>query len=164
MEQAAAAVITDELTAGQKKLALKFTEMYATVGLFVSAADAYDGIVLMKQSSNRANELIRAARHDKRMYAFLEKFANGSDLGGFILGHILMFYAIMAHHGRVTANQLLLAQLGYHESQVLEVAQPQPPEPVQPLPPTKAKRRKEKEKVDNGRSDESIIKTVTFSS
>jgi hypothetical protein len=99
--------------------------MYATAGFFISSRDMYDGMLVMKTSKQRAEELIRAARHDKRVMKWLERIANGSDVGSAIFGHVMMFYAIMAHHNRIAGNPVLLAHLGYHEAQVLASTQGQ---------------------------------------
>ena len=114
-----AEAMPDKLTPAQSRLADKYAALYATLGVFVSSRDTYDGVLLMKCAQARAEELIRAARHDKRVYGFLEKVANGSDVGTCIIGHTMMLYAILSHHGRIKGNDQLLAGLGYHEAQVL---------------------------------------------
>lgn len=109
----------DTLTPAQQKLAEKYASIYAMMGVFLSARDTYDGMVLIGSAQKRAEELVRAARHDKRVMKVLEKIANSSDIGSALLGHGLMLYAILAHHGRIKKNDMLLIQLGYHETQVL---------------------------------------------
>lgn len=109
----------DSLTRNQQKVADKLTSWYATIGLFVAGTDAYDGVLLIKSSKARSEEVVKACRHNKQAWNVLTRMTEASDIGNLIVGHGLMLYAILAHHGKAVRNDPLLAQLGYHESQIL---------------------------------------------
>lgn len=107
------------LTPADKKLVKKLSDFYATIGLFVSRADVYDGLVLIKESENRATEMVRVAKHHRGMYKILERISESNDYITCAVGHGIMAYAIMAHHGRVKADPIILKQYGYSEEEVL---------------------------------------------
>jgi hypothetical protein len=109
----------DLLTAAQKRVVKKLTSLYGTIGIFTAGVDAYDGILLIKCAEQRAEEVVRAARHNKAVWNILVKVVEGGDLGSLIIGHTLMVYAILAHHGRAKKNELLLQQIGYSEEIIL---------------------------------------------
>lgn len=153
IKAAADEVFTDELTPTQQKVAQKLTELYATVGMFISSADTYDGLLIIKTASQRAEEMVRACRHDKRAWQVLVRIANGSDVGSMVIGHTLLLYAIAAHHGRVKSNPMLLASIGYHESQIL--VQP-------PVAPEPAKKSTRKRKSPNGSAPSGTHNTEAF--
>lgn len=120
IQEAADEAFADEaLTARQQWTAAKLSTAYATIGIFVANSDVYDGLILMQNAEKRAEEVIRAARHNKAVYGWIEKIVNGSDLSAAIVGHAMMFFAIMAHHGRMKMPENILMAFGYHESQIL---------------------------------------------
>src|SRR6266568_2742459 len=102
-----------------EKLIKKLTEFYATIGLFVSRASIYDGVLIMRESENRARELVAVAQHHKGMLAVLEQLVESNDYITMTVGHGMMVYAILAHHGRVKADVQILSKFGYLEEQVL---------------------------------------------
>lgn len=108
-----------ELTPAQKKLAKELSGFYATIGLFVARADAYDGMLLIGESEKRATEVIMVARHHAGMLKVIERIVTGNDYISLIMGHGIMLYAILANHGRVQADPVLLHQYGYTHEQVL---------------------------------------------
>lgn len=112
--------LTGPLSPKHAKLAERLSHVYGTVGILLMPRDPYDGMLIISQSANRAEETIKAARHNKQVIAFIEKALNQTDLGTCIVGHAMMFYAIMAHHNRLPKNDLLLLSLGYTEQQVLQ--------------------------------------------
>ena len=112
------------------KIIEELTKFYAGVGMFVSRADMYDGILLIREARNRAEELVNVAKHHKGMLKMLERLVESNDYITMAVGHGLMFYAIMAHHGRIKADEAFLAQIGYHEKQVLALPEGMPQDGV----------------------------------
>lgn len=80
--------------------------------------DAYDGIVIMETAQQRAEEVIRWARNNKRVWRFLVRMLNATDLGNMILGHSWLLIAVVLHH-RGMGNHPLLHFRGLSEQQVL---------------------------------------------
>jgi hypothetical protein len=95
--------------------------MYAGAGAFVAGFKPYAGIVLIKSAETRAEEVVRACRHNKDAWKWLERIVSGSDLTTCLLGHGLMLYAIMSHgeKSRLPKNNELLQMFGYADWQVL---------------------------------------------
>jgi hypothetical protein len=120
IEELADELAPDKLTTLQLRVAKRLTGLYGTIGVFTAGADAYDGVLLIKCAEARAEEIVRAARHNKAVWNVLVKVVEGGDLGSMLIGHTLMFYAILAHHGRAKKNELLLSQLGYSEEIILQ--------------------------------------------
>lgn len=81
--------------------------------------DIYDGMLIIQESDARAEEVVRWARTNKRVWKFLVQLLNLSDFGNMLLGHLWMGYAIASHH-RGGGNEALLRKLGYAPEQVLE--------------------------------------------
>lgn len=101
------------------KLTAQLTGFYAAIGMMVTRADMYDGLLLMKESENRAKELIAVASHHKGMLNILEKLVESNDYITLTIGHGMMIYAMLAHHKRLKGDAFMLAQFGYSEQQVL---------------------------------------------
>lgn len=110
-----------ELTPNQKKLALQLAGIYATAGMFVSGFNTYDGLLLVSQAETRANEVVMAARHNKTAMKWVERLCSGNDLVAAIIGHGLMAYALLANHGRVASNPVILQGAGMTKEQVLGI-------------------------------------------
>jgi hypothetical protein len=108
-----------ELTPAQKKLAMQLSGLYATIGIFVTRFDTYDGMLLISESEKRAQEVIMVARHHKGVLAIIERIVTGNDYVSLLMGHGVMLYAILANHGRVQADPVFLHQYGYSKEQVL---------------------------------------------
>ncbi len=79
----------------------------------------YDGVLFIQQAENRARELVRVAERHPKMLAMLKQMVKGNAYVSLGMGHGLMMYAILAHHGRIKADQQFLTQWGYAEEQVL---------------------------------------------
>lgn len=88
-----------------------------------SSFDIYVGLVIIKNAQDRSTEMVRACRHNKIAWKWLEAFVNSSDTASCIMGHGLMIYAIMVHSGRLRGDVGSLALFGYAEHQVFEPTQ-----------------------------------------
>ena len=109
----------DKLTSRQQKVADEITKWFALGGVALVASDSYDGMLLVRTAATHADKIVRAARHDKRVFETLEKLTQSSDLFALVSFEGFFLYALAVHHGRLKPNDALLAQFGYHESQVL---------------------------------------------
>jgi hypothetical protein len=98
---------------------IRLAELYALIGTLLAGANMYAGVVIAKNANVRAEEVVRAARHDKTMWKWVERVANGSDMGNLLVGHGLMVWAILIQAGRLPGDVNKLAALGYAEWQVL---------------------------------------------
>jgi hypothetical protein len=98
---------------------VKLAGMYAGTGALLSGVDTYSGLVLIKSCEARAEEMVRACRHSKLAWKWLERIVSGSDITSCVIGHGLMLYAIMAHQGKLVKNEQILAMTGYAEWQVM---------------------------------------------
>lgn len=87
--------------------------MYATIGIAVTAFDMYDGMIIIQKSVDRAKEMVNVAKHHPPFLKLLKQITKSNDYIVALSGHGLMLYAIMAHHGRIPANMVLLQQTGY---------------------------------------------------
>ena len=114
------------------KLTNELAKLYATIGLFTTRFDTYDGLILIRESHHRATEVVNVAKHHKRMLEALEAIVDSNDYVACFIGHGMMAYAILAHHGKLKSDPLFLAQFGYHEQQVMA-----PPEGVNGSPTEK---------------------------
>ena len=99
-------------------------KFYAACGLFATRFDIYDGVLLIKESQNRAVELVKVARHHKWLYAFLERAVETNDYLVALAGHGMMLYGMLAHHGRLKADEAFLAANGLSEKQILAPVDP----------------------------------------
>ncbi len=113
------------LTAREKRLQNKLAAFYGTVGFLLTQVNIYDGVVVIKGSEDRATEVVLVARKHKWLMEFLERMVETNDYVLLTVGHGMMLYAILANHGRIKANESVLAQFGYHPSQLI----PQSKEP-----------------------------------
>jgi hypothetical protein len=113
--------LEDKLTPAQEKMRVRLATMYAGLGATVAGFKAYTGIVLIKSAEDRAEEVVRACRHNKAAWQWLERIVSGSDLTTCLLGHGIMLYAIMSHSekSRLPKNEQLLQMFGYADWQVL---------------------------------------------
>lgn len=117
----------DKLAARAERLYPDVVKAYAGIGFLLTRWDTYDGLLIITESEKRAKELLRVAQHHKGMMDTIERIVGGNDYIALATGHGLMLYAILAHHGRIKGDQLFLAQIGYHERQIvpdLEQAEP----------------------------------------
>ena len=106
-------------TAKEIKVTKELTELYASIGLIVTRFSMYDGLILIKESENRARELVGMARHHKWLMNALERLTESNDYITFSIGYGMMAYALLAHHGQVPADPVLLASMGYSEEGLL---------------------------------------------
>jgi hypothetical protein len=113
--------LEDKLTPAQEKMRVRLATMYAGCGAFLAGFRPYAGIVLIKSAEDRAEEVVRACRHNKAAWMWLERIVSGSDLTSCLLGHGIMLYAIMSHSekSRLPKNEQLLQMFGYADWQVL---------------------------------------------
>lgn len=105
---------------------IKIAGMYAGLGAGIAGFQPYSGLVLIKSAADRAEEVVRACRHHKEAWKWLERITSSSDLAGCLLGHGIMLYAIMSFNGRLAKNEQLLQMFGYAEYQIMA-----PPEGLQ---------------------------------
>ena len=75
-------------------------------------------MLIVQSSQDRAEEVVRWARNNKRVWKMLVRMLNASDLGNMIIGHGWMVYAIAMHHRGQGESQILHLK-GMSESQVL---------------------------------------------
>jgi hypothetical protein len=115
----AAEVVTEKLTPRQKKVADEITKWFAFGGVALVNSDAYDAMLLIKTSAQHAELIVKAARHDKRVFEVLERMTQSSDIIALATFEGILLYALLVHHGRVPENKPLLQQFGYSEEQVL---------------------------------------------
>jgi len=120
----AAEIVTEKLTPRQKKVAEEITKWFALGGVALVNTSPYDGMLLLKTSARHAELIVRAARHDKRVWDVLERLTQSSDLIALVSFEGMLLYALLAHHDRIPKNEPLLQQFGYGEKQVLDL----PPE------------------------------------
>jgi hypothetical protein len=118
-------IVNEKLTPRQKKVADEITKWFAFAGVALVQTDAYDGMLILKTSAQHAELIVKAARHDKRVFDVLERMTQSSDMIALASFEGIFLYALMAHHGRIPANKPMLQQFGYSEEQILEV----PPAP-----------------------------------
>lgn len=102
----------------------KLAMMYASLGAAVSGFKPYAGLALIKHAESRAEEVVRACRHSKAAWHWLERIVSGSDVTSCLIGHGIMLYAIMAQSGRLPKNDPLLQMFGLAEWQVLGTPPP----------------------------------------
>jgi hypothetical protein len=89
-------------------------------GVSLIAVDPYDGAIFIKTAARHAELIVKAARHDKRVWDILEKLTQSSDLFALMSFEAFFIYALLAHHNPdMPKNEPLLAQFGYHEQQIL---------------------------------------------
>lgn len=117
----ASEIVTDKLTPKQKKVAEQITQWIALGGIALVNVDPYDAMLMLRTSGRHAELIVRAARHDKRVWDVLERLTQSSDFVALASFEGLLLYAILAHHGRLPKNDTLLQQFGYSEAQILEV-------------------------------------------
>lgn len=94
--------------------------MYATIGIAVTAFDMYDGMIIIQKSVDRAKEMVNVAKHHPSFLKLLKQITKSNDYIVALSGHGLMLYAIMAHHGRIPANMVLLQQTGYADIPIVQ--------------------------------------------
>jgi hypothetical protein len=111
--------LEDKLTPVQEKMRVKLATLYAGLGAGLAGFKPYAGIVLIKCAEARAEEVVRACRHSKAAWRWLERIVSSSDVTTCLLGHGIMLYAIMAQMGRLPKNDQLLHMFGYAEEQVM---------------------------------------------
>jgi hypothetical protein len=119
----ASEIVTEHLTARQKKVAEEITKWFALGGVALVNTEPYDAMLLLKTSARHAELIVRAARHDKRVWEVLERLTQSSDLIALVSFEGFLIYALLAHHNRIPKNEPLLQQFGYAESQILEPPQ-----------------------------------------
>src|SRR5262252_392605 len=68
-------------------LAANIAGTYATVGVFVSARNQYDGLAIIACAEPRANELARALSHNKRLFELAERVFAQGDVMKAVIGH-----------------------------------------------------------------------------
>jgi hypothetical protein len=98
---------------------VKLAGMYAGLGAGIAGFQPYSGIVLIKSAGDRAEEVVRACRHSKEAWKWLERITSSSDLAGCLIGHGIMLYAIMSYNGRLAKNEQLLQMFGYADWQIM---------------------------------------------
>jgi hypothetical protein len=98
---------------------VKLASLYATIGAMISSFDMYAGLILIKLADDRSEEVVRACRHNKSAWRWLERIVNSSDVGSCIVGHGLMLYAILVHAGRLKGDVNNLAMFGLAEYQIM---------------------------------------------
>jgi len=98
---------------------IKLAGMYAGTGAFLAGFQPYSGLVLIQHAGERAEEVVRACRHNKEAWKWLERIVSGSDITNALIGHGMMAYAIMAQNRRLPKNEQLLQLFGYAEWQVM---------------------------------------------
>lgn len=105
-----------ELTPREKKLVKNLTGLYMGVGGIVAGFRALPGQIIMGSADARADEVVRWARHDKKVMENLEKFCAGNDTFNMILGHGAMLFAILVSVDRIALGPrtaALLEATGY---------------------------------------------------
>jgi hypothetical protein len=128
------------------KRAQSLSGYYGMAGMLVARGNLYDGVLIMKESENRATEVIRVAMQNPGLMKILDRMIEGNAYFNLAMGHGLMLVAILMNHGRIKMNEPLLAQFGLHPDQVL----PQPPAQPEPVVPVKRTRVSRKQKVASG--------------
>lgn len=98
---------------------IKLAGMYAGLGAGIAGFQPYSGLILIKSAGDRAEEVVKACRHNKEAWKWLERITSSSDLAGCLLGHGIMLYAIMSYNGRLAKNPQLLQMFGYAEEQIM---------------------------------------------
>lgn len=99
-------------------LAQDIAATYATAGIFISARDQYDGLLIIATSTERASELAVALSHNKQFFELAEKIFKQGDIMKCVIGHGMTAYAILAHHDRLPTNHMLLQQFGFLPEQI----------------------------------------------
>ena len=128
------------------KRAQALSGYYGMAGMLVARGNLYDGVLIMKESENRATEVIRVGMQNPAFMKIIDRMIEGNAYFNLAMGHGLMLVAILMNHGRIKMNEPLLAQFGLHPDQVLP-SRPPEPEPVQPVKRTRVSR---KQKVASG--------------
>lgn len=107
-----------ELTPREKKLCKNLTGLYTGLGAMVAGFRALPGQIIMGSADARADELVRWARHDKKIMEALEKFVEGNDTINMILGHGAMLFAILVSVDRIglgPRSAAILQATGYDQ-------------------------------------------------
>lgn len=125
------------------KRAQALSGYYGMAGMLVARGNLYDGVLIMKESENRATEVIRVGMQNPAFMKVIDRLIEGNAYFNLAMGHGIMLVAILMNHGRIKMNEPMLAQFGLHPDQVLP---PRPPEP-EPARPVKRTRSTRKQKV-----------------
>lgn len=125
---AAAQEIVDEyaekLNRRQQKVAETLTRWLVLGSASLVPVDQYDGYLLLKTSAQHAELIVKAARHDKRVFDSLEKLTQGGDVFALLSFEAILLYALLSHHGRIPKNDIMLQQFGMTEEQVIPKQEP----------------------------------------
>lgn len=74
------------------------------------------GAVVMQESANRAEEVVRVAAHYPKVMEWLEKIVESNDQVNLAIGHGIMLYAVLIAADRLPLGEksaAVLAQFGY---------------------------------------------------
>jgi hypothetical protein len=96
-----------ELTPFQQQIAARLAGLYMLAGSIRLTFNAYDGILIMETAEKRAEEVIRYARTNKKLWHLLVRLLNATDLGNMIVGHSLIIMAIVLQHRGMGEHPIL---------------------------------------------------------
>ena len=114
------------LTSREKKLVKNLAGLYTTVGAVIASVRLLPGQIIIGGAPDRAEEVVKWARHHPEWMARLEKVVEGNDGINMAIGHIAMLFAILVSVDRIPVGPrsgALLNAIGYGELVKLKVQQ-----------------------------------------
>lgn len=114
----------EKLNRRQQKVADTLTRWLVLGSASLVPFDQYDGYLLLKTSAQHAELIVKATRHDKRVFDALEKMTEGGDIFALLSFEGILIYALLSHHGRIPKNDVMLQQFGMTETQVIPQQEP----------------------------------------
>lgn len=114
----------EKLNRRQQKVADTLTQWLVLASASLVPVDQYDGYLLLKTSAQHAELIVKACRHDKRVFDALEKLTQGGDVFALLSFEGILLYALLSHHGRIPKNDVMLHQFGMTEKQVIPQQEP----------------------------------------
>jgi hypothetical protein len=94
------------LSPAHEKKAQQLAQTYAQLGVLIMGVNPIAGKIIFVEAETRARELLRVARHHKRMMYIIDRMIEGNDYMACALGHLGMLASIFALSGRLPDNNL----------------------------------------------------------
>lgn len=106
------------LTPKETKIVKNLSAIYAAVGFGLALVKPLAGGVIMSESANRAEEVVRVAAHYPKMMEWLDRITEANDQVNLVIGHGVMAYAVLIAADRLPLGERsaqILGQFGYKE-------------------------------------------------
>jgi hypothetical protein len=94
------------LSPAHEKKAQQLAQTFAQLGVLIMGVNPIAGKIIFVEAETRARELLRVARHHKRMMLIIDRMIEGNDYMACALGHLGMLASIFALSGRLPDNNL----------------------------------------------------------